>query len=47
MHYIIEYIIEHGVLRDVKLMPSDIFANTGTNVSIFFLKMKEEHERPF
>lgn len=38
MHYIIEYIIEYGVLRDVNLMSSDIFANIGTNVSILFFE---------
>lgn len=39
-----EYIIEHNMLRGVISMPSNIFANTGTNVSILFLEdERDEH----
>ncbi len=40
-----EYIIEHKMLRGVISMPSNIFANTGTNVSILFLDSSKEYEK--
>jgi len=33
-----EYIVEHKMLRGCISMPSNIFANTGTNVSVIFLE---------
>lgn len=33
-----KFIVEHKILRGVISMPSNIFANTGTNVSIVFLE---------
>ena len=36
--------IESKMLRGVVSMPSNIFANTGTNVSIVFLDASEEHD---
>ena len=39
-----ERIIEQRMLRAVVSMPSNIFANTGTNVSILFLDSAEKHE---
>ncbi len=35
-----EYIVSHKLLRGVISMPSNIFANTGTNVSVLFLDVK-------
>ena len=32
-----EYIVGHRMLRGVVSMPSNVFANTGTNVSVLFL----------
>ena len=32
-----EYIVSHRMLRGVVSMPSNVFANTGTNVSVLFL----------
>lgn len=40
-----EYIIEHKMLRGAISMPSNIFANTGTNVSILFLDSSKEYDR--
>ena len=40
-----EYIIEHKMLRGAISMPSNIFANTGTNVSILFLDSSKEYEK--
>lgn len=36
--------VESKMLRGVVSMPSNIFANTGTNVSIVFLDASEEHD---
>lgn len=40
-----EYIIEHKMLRGAISMPSNIFANTGTNVSILFLDSSKEYDK--
>ena len=37
--------VDEGMLRGVVSMPSNIFANTGTNVSIVFLDASIEHEK--
>lgn len=37
--------VDEGMLRGVVSMPSNIFANTGTNVSIVFLDRSRRHER--
>ncbi|MBQ9067678.1 MAG: SAM-dependent DNA methyltransferase [Eggerthellaceae bacterium] len=37
-------LVDEGMLRGVVSMPSNIFANTGTNVSILFLDSSEQHE---
>ena len=37
--------VDEGMLRGVVSMPSNIFANTGTNVSIVFLDASARHER--
>lgn len=37
--------VNEGMLRGVVSMPSNIFANTGTNVSIVFLDASIEHEK--
>ena len=39
-----EYIIEHKMLRGVVSMPSNIFATTGTNVSVLFLDAENKEE---
>ena len=40
-----EYIIENKMLRGAISMPSNIFANTGTNVSILFLDSSKEYDK--
>ena len=37
--------VDEGMLRGVVSMPSNIFANTGTNVSIVFLDASSKHEK--
>lgn len=37
--------VDEGMLRGVVSMPSNIFANTGTNVSIVFLDASKKHEK--
>ncbi|WP_204600504.1 HsdM family class I SAM-dependent methyltransferase [Rubneribacter badeniensis] len=37
--------VDEGMLRGVVSMPSNIFANTGTNVSIIFLDASKKHDR--
>lgn len=37
--------VDEGMLRGVVSMPSNIFANTGTNVSIVFLDASAKHEQ--
>ena len=37
--------VDEKMLRGVVSMPSNIFANTGTNVSIVFLDASQEHDR--
>ena len=39
-----KHIVDGKMLRGVVSMPSNIFANTGTNVSIVFLDKSQEHE---
>ena len=39
-----EYVVEKKMLRGVISMPSQIFANTGTNVSVIFLDNSEERK---
>lgn len=36
--------VDQGMLRGVVSMPSNIFANTGTNVSVVFLDASKKHE---
>ena len=40
-----EYIISHKILQGVISMPSNVFANTGTNVSILFLDKSISNEQ--
>ena len=40
-----EYIIGHRMLRGVVSMPSNVFANTGTNVSVLFLDKENKDGR--
>lgn len=39
-----KYLIDNKYLRAVVSMPSNVFANTGTNVSILFIDKKEKNE---
>lgn len=39
-----KHIVDEGMLRGVISMPSNIFANTGTNVSILFIDDSVKHE---
>ena len=41
-----KYIVDNKWLRGVISMPSNIFANTGTNVSIIFISKEEENKEP-
>lgn len=40
-----KHMVDEGMLRGVVSMPSNIFANTGTNVSIVFLDTSIEHNK--
>lgn len=40
-----EYLIDNQLLRGVVSMPSNIFANTGTNVSILFIDSCAKHQQ--
>ena len=39
-----QQLIEHGWLRGVVSMPSNIFSNTGTNVSVLFIDKKADNK---
>ena len=42
-----EYMIEHKMVKSIISMPSNIFATTGTNVSIIFLDNSKENENVY
>ena len=42
-----EYIVGHRMLRGVVSMPSNVFANTGTNVSVLFLDKENKDGKVF